>query len=367
MRLTKIHAQNFRNIALASLNTDVPAVFFLAPNGQGKTNILEAIGMITALRSFRTTENSAFIRQGFAEAKIRFEINHETEDACDVTLVLHPHHKEALINGGKLARLADLMGCYPTVALCADDSLLLRGAPAVRRRFLDMTLSVNAEYLTALTHYHRALKQRNAILKDDTPDAHTLLAFEREMATSAEIITRFRAEGLKELNHHLTSTYAAIATTDESPTLLYDCDKPLVTSDDFLNYWIAQRPRDQSAHTTRHGPHKDDLSLNLKGLPAREYASEGQQRALVLALKLAQSAFFLHKSGIRPIILADDVLGQLDPQRQQRFWNVIGNDHQIIATGTVLPPAPPTGPWHVYTVNNGVFTAVENTATAPHV
>lgn len=355
MRLTRLHAQNFRNIEFTSLDVDAPAVFFLGVNGQGKTNVLEAIGMVTAMRSFRTTDSKALIRHDTPEAQLRYELTHEHEEACEVTLTLKTKGKEAHLNGDKLARLGELIGRFPTVALCADDIQLLRGSPAERRRFLDMTLAIDAPYLAALTRYHRALRQRNAALKSQPVSPATLQAFEQEMAPAAATLIQSRHTSIERMRAILQTTYAAIATTDEQPDLTYQPQRDLDTAEAWRTLWENERAQDIHYRNTRSGPQRDNFLLKLKNAPAREFASEGQQRALVVALKLAQADFFYQAIGVRPMILADDILGQLDPERQTRFWKALGSEHQVLATGTLIPPAPPQNGWKVFNVSHGTF------------
>lgn len=351
MRLRRLHLQQFRNIAFSSLDVDHPSVFFIGPNGQGKTNHLEAIGLLNALRSFRTHETTALIRNGQNEAQLRYEIEHEREGPCELRFALRSQVKEAWFGSEKLPRLGELIGRFPTVALCAEDIQLVRGTPALRRRFFDMTLCAETPYLDALRRYHRALRHRNALLKEPRPDTTALTSFEAQMAPAATQIVQTRHNRLAELARHLSATYTAIATEDEAPRLNYLPDRNQIDAETLARYWHEQRPRDLAAKTTRHGPHRDDFALTLQGQPARTFGSEGQQRSLVLALKLAQANYLREHSGVHPILLADDILGQLDPQRQARFWQTLAPEHQVFATGTVLPHERPHLPWQVFNLS----------------
>lgn len=317
--------------------------------------MLEAAGMITALRSFRTAETQALIQHDQSEARIRAELTHEHESECEVMLQFTRTGKQVVLNGDKLPRLGNLIGRFPTVALSADDINLLRGAPALRRRMLDMTLSVSSAYFSALTRYHRALRQRNAALRQERPQASLLEAFEHEMAPHAASVTQLRRTHCDTLAAHLKTTYQTIAAGREQPALAYQCSSETDTAKEFLTRWREGRTKDIKARSTRHGPHRDDLLLQLEGAPAREYASEGQQRALVLALRLAEAAFVHEQRQARPVILADDILGQLDPERQERFWHALGGKHQVLATGTLLPSTAPAEAWRVFTVESGTF------------
>jgi DNA replication and repair protein RecF len=146
--------------------------------------------------------------------------------------------------------------------------------------------------------------------------------------------------------------------TSEKAGLTYAPDSPFTTSREIVNALLKSRPRDTILKSTERGPHRDELELLLDGKPAKQFASEGQQRCLVIALRLAQAAYFKQKSGITPVLLCDDVLGELDPERRKKFWASLDGEPQTIATGTSLPPADGTA-WQVFEVKQGNVTPSE--------
>lgn len=177
------------------------------------------------------------------------------------------------------------------------------------------------------------------------------------MPAGARLVA-LRAEGVGVLAAHLGTAYARIAPAAEAAGLGYapDFDQPDAPA--FAALLAAGRARDGLLKTTQRGPHRDDLELTLGGHPAREVASEGQQRSLVLALRLAQAAWFQERTGVQPVLLADDVLGELDPERRRHFWAALDPALQIIATGTSLPDDAALGHWQVFRVEAGQFTPV---------
>ena len=182
MKISAIGLQNFRNIAATRLEFAGRLQFLLGPNGQGKTNLLEAIGFITALRSFRAADNAHLIGHGQKEAALACDLEHEVEGPSKLTIKFRPGVKEAWLEETKVARLADVIGRFPTVIFSSQDQQLVRGSPGGRRRWLDLTLSAtDAAYLAHLQSYHRALADRNALLKRDPADAE-LDAFELGVA-----------------------------------------------------------------------------------------------------------------------------------------------------------------------------------------
>ncbi|HZZ56603.1 MAG TPA: DNA replication and repair protein RecF [Opitutaceae bacterium] len=421
MRLTALSLRDFRNIAEARLVFEGRRHFFLGPNGQGKTNLLEAAGCLTALRSFRAAETPVMIRAGAAEAGIAAELEHEHRGPTALRIALRPDGKELWSDGEKVSRLSDHLGQFPVVAFSSQDLQLLRGSPALRRRWLDLTLAaMDAAYLRALQTYARALAGRNRLLKDSSPNLAELTAFEHVLAPAAAGLVRLRRSGLAELGSTVAAAYRSVSGAAETASLGYEPalggkhsgggngelagkeqafpetggpartwaapDSPSAaqaaqppahagspSSSQLLKpgpenaswptkaaeepaYWVqafgAARKVDFRIKSTSIGPHRDDLDLLIGGAAARDYASEGQQRSFVLALRLAQAAWFQARSRARPVILADDVLGELDPDRRRRFWSAIDPDCQVLATGTSEPEAS-LGAWQTFRVSEG--------------
>ncbi len=389
MRLQRITLQHFRNLAAAKVEFGGARHFLVGPNGQGKSNLLEAVGLLTALRSFRTSDARVLIAHGQAEAAVACEVEHERSGATRVELRLRPGGKEVVVDGVAVTRLADYLGQFPTVVLSSQDQQLVRGAPGLRRRWLDLTLAAtDPSYLRLLQAYHRALAERNALLRRGAAVAE-LAAFERPMAAAAAPLVAARAAGLEHLAAQLARAYAQLAmgaSVPESAGFAYAANgakhvvvaakaggagslvappipsaMPAVLQGakeaDWLARWEASRARDLQMRTTMTGPHRDDVDFTLDGRPAVDVGSEGQQRSLVLALRVAQAHWFQEHLGVAPLILADDVLGELDPGRRERFWAALTPGWQVIATGTSLPTDEPRA-WQVTRVEAGRFQPV---------
>ena len=356
MRLRKITLRHFRNVGFAALEFAGRQQFLAGPNGQGKTNLLEAAGFITALRSFRASDNRLLIGHGQHCAAIAAELEHERQGETNVTIKLRHDGKELWCDQARVTRLADHLGKFPTVVFSAQDLQLVRGAPALRRRWLDLTLAaMDAAYLQALQTYGRALAERNSLLKRGGAVEQELAAFEQILApAAAELITR-REVALREIGAGLKTVYAQLCDGAEPAGLGYEPDFASASAEALLARLESGRARDAQFRTTLVGPHRDDFHFSVRGTAAKDFASEGQQRSLVLALRLAQAAWFREKSGVRPVLLADDVLGELDPARRRQFWSAIDPESQVIATGTSRPDAG-LGAWQVFEVADGTFT-----------
>lgn len=362
MKLTSIRLQNFRNVAEAALEFSGTSCFFVGANAQGKTNLLEAISYVSALRAFRPGNSRVLIREGEKEAAAAYSFEHETLGESDVLVRIRPSGKEVVFDGSPVRKLVDVIGRFPTVLFSSEDIQLVRGSPSLRRRFLDLYLSASEPgYLQTLQSYHRALDSRNRLLKENGAKAE-LAAFEKIMAPLALALVNSRRGCVEALGKLAGEFHASLSGVGEAGSVDYSPDADPGNEESFLHLFETNRSRDTQMRSTQRGPHRDDLGLQVGGRAALGYASEGQQRALVLAMRFAQLRDARARTGVAPLVLADDVLGELDPDRRQRFWSVMDPDVQIFATGTTLPQAVTSsgeggpGRWEVFAVSGGKFT-----------
>lgn len=356
MLLKRIHLQNFRNIEFAALSLSGKSQFFLGQNAQGKTNLVEAISLLTALRSFRTQDHRNLIRYGSSEAQILYFIEHPVEGEMQVLIKLTAQHKELLVNEIKINRLSDFMGMVPVAVLSSEDMQILRGTPGLRRRFLDLTLStVDREYFEDLRRYYQVIQERNALLRQYPVSKSMIEAYNTVLAPLGFRIYQKRAKEFTILQSFLREIYDAMVEDPEEPEIIYKPDSILSSSAEFLEILNHGFERDCLLKSTQRGPHRDDFELKVKSKIARQYASEGQQRGLVIALRLMQVRYFKHYSGLNSIILVDDILAQLDSARSEAFWGIVDMGFQIIGTGTIPPSKNSCRDWQVFNVSNGSF------------
>lgn len=352
VRFQRITLQGFRNLPLVDVALTGSRTFLCGANAQGKTNFLEAAGYVTALRSFRGAESRALIGLGQPQAGLAFTIEHEVYHESRLTMTWSPQERVVMWEQGKVMRLADIIGKFPTVVFSSQDNQFLRGPPSLRRRWLDLTLAaMDPGYLAALQSYTRAVAERNMLLKQGGPDTGALEAFEHELAVHALPLFAKREAGVAALSQLFHAAHARLVPAGESAGLAYAPDTAVTTREEFAALMFKSRSRDTLLKSTERGLHRDDLELLLNGRPAKQFASEGQQRCLVIALRLAQAAYFKSKSGVTPVLLCDDVLGELDPERRARFWASLEGEPQVIATGTSRPAI--EADWQVLQVVNG--------------
>jgi len=356
MRLQRIHLEHFRNIESASLSLEARCHFLLGKNGQGKSNLLEAAGLITALRSFRTSRWVDLIAHGQPRARLYMEIQTGGDLTHRVLLTLDRRNgRTVTIDDQPLGAYGQLIGRFPTVTLCAEDIRMVQGSPADRRRFLDLSLSsLDPDYFPALQDFHRTLRERNALLKSQ-PRPELLRAFNRPFAETAVRLTELRRTHLAAMEPILAAHYRAMADAPEEPSFHY---RPHVESAEaaaFIERLEREQAREVEQRVSLTGPHRDDLVLQLNGEDARHFASEGQQRNLAIALRLTEIERQEQRQRERPVLLLDDVLNELDGERQERFWGRLHGDWQVIASGTREPRSTAL-PWALLQVEAGQFT-----------
>jgi DNA replication and repair protein RecF len=361
MQFEKIRLINFRNFATVEAGFSGQADFICGRNGQGKTNLLEALGFVTSLRSFRTVDARSLIRWDTParEAGLFFVVQHEERGPTTLEIHLQPGAKRVLLDGEPVRRMRDIIGLFPTVTFSSHDIQILRGGPALRRRFMDMLfVAMDVEYYSTLTRYHQALKARNALLKSGQPGPASR-PFDEALIDSGWKLSQLRRSLAECYQPLVVDAYETIARTSEQPEVLYDASIAAVERDAYEEQFRNAARRDLERRTTGKGPHRDDLDIRLFGRDAREFASEGQQRGLVLAMRLALVEWYRSNSKIAPVILADDIVGELDASRRHGFWQAIGPSSQVIATGTERPTQDNPRQWRYWEMKSGLLSQAE--------
>lgn len=360
MEFCQLRLQQFRNFAFLELDLKGKRHFLLGENAQGKSNCLEALSLVTAMRSFRVRDWKALTQTGCSDWQARYDIKNGDDHGINcLELAANSARKQIILDGDALPRLADLLGRFPVVVFGSEDMQLLRGSPGERRRWLDLTFSLmDPSYFSALLAFGKALSQRNRLLKNKATDRE-LEAFEQAMATPAAKLVQTRIERTETLRKLAEEVYHLVAEGKEQPSLTYRPDCALTEADAFVEEWRKNRPGDRAIGSTRSGPHRDDLRIKVDDRPAREYGSDGQQRALVMALRFAQARLWESVLNNTPVLLVDDVLGELDPRRREAFWQLCHDNCQVIATGTESPPN--NEHWQVHHVKAGTIETAQST------
>ncbi|HAV61434.1 MAG TPA: DNA replication and repair protein RecF [Verrucomicrobiales bacterium] len=311
MHLAHLRLRDFRNYARLDADFSPGFHLLLGDNAQGKTNILEAIYLIATLRSFRGVGGAQMIRHGqkgyFAGGSI---VGQGTTEA---KLYWSPREKKLTLNGEPVRRLTDYWGTLRAVVFCTEDLLLVKGAARVRRRFLDLLLAqTKPGYLPILQRYMQAVRSRNALLKQRAIDEALLESFTHEMVGTGNQLMTLRRELLPRISPLARLAYRRISNDAEELKVEY---LPAVKQD-FATELNRARTRERSYRSTLIGPHRDDLQLLVNDKPAIQFASEGQKRSVAIALKMAQAEYLTGIHGAPPVLLIDDVMGELDLKRR---------------------------------------------------
>ena len=314
MQLAHLRLRDFRNYARLDVDFAPGFHLLLGGNAQGKTNILEAIYLLATLRSFRGVGSAQLVQHGkkgyFVGAKIVSQAEHE------IKMFWSAAERKLTLNAQPVKKLSDYLGTIRAVIFCTEDLQLIKGTSRLRRRFLDLLLSqTHPIYLPLLQRYAAALRSRNALLKQRVINEASLESFTRELIQLGNQIVKFRHELLPKILPLAREAYARISQGAEELTLEY---QPAVKRDFALE--LAQsRARERAFRSTMVGPHRDELQLLVAGKSAAKFASEGQKRSIAIALKITQAEYLSAIHGAPPILLIDDVMGELDAKRRAGF------------------------------------------------
>ena len=314
VHLAHLRLRDFRNYTRLDAEFGPGLHLLLGRNAQGKTNILEAIHLLATLRSFRGVGSAPMVRHGAAGWFVGGRVIATGNNA--VKLYWSRTERRLTVDDQPIRRLTDYWGTLRTVAFCAEDVALVKGAGRGRRRFLDFLLAQTVPtYLGVLQRYLRAMRARNALLKKRPVDEAALESFTIGLVKLGEELMAQRAALLPELAPRIMAAHQRIAPKGESLAVAY---APNVKGD-FAEHLRRQREREYRLGSTAAGPHRDELTLELNERPAADFASEGQKRTVAIALKMAQAEHFSAVHGVPPVLLIDDVMGELDATRRAGF------------------------------------------------
>lgn len=361
MVLKEIKLRSFRNYSRLDWNPGPGIHLLTGENGQGKTNLLESIYFLSTMKSFRGARQSEMTQKGKRGFFIGASFDAQTE--VRIKYFWSPGEKKFSLNEEPVQTIRDFLGTLKSVIFSSQDLLLVKGSGRNRRRFLDLLCSQTIpDYLGHLQNYSKALKHRNALLKRKDPDSQLVDTFTKQLVHFGDAIMEGRKSMMPELQKSSQLAINQIIQNQNEPVdLLY---KPSVKAS-FEDEIHKVFSRDLALGSTSIGPHRDDLSLKIKGLDADSHASEGQQRTLALALKYAQLIILKSVSGSWPILLVDDVLGELDSHRRSAFLPLLEEAQsragQVFITGTdaSIPPKL-SNSWTSWSVESGNIFSIKH-------
>lgn len=329
--LQAVALTNFRNIASAEVNLSTGLNIFTGPNAQGKSNLLEAIHILSTTKSFRGSRDVDLIRFGEATAYV---------GGGDIEVGIEAGNKILRLRG-KLAKAAEVLGEVRTVLFSPQDMQLLSGPPSGRRAYLDELISrIDRKYLLTLITYTKTLKQRNKLLffiREGRGHTNELTSWDELLVRDGVELTKRRLQVVEELQTELASLAPELVGEKQLQLKYLSRVQPKEASpeairDQFVRCLSTDREHDINATTTAVGPHRDDFELVLDGRSLGRFGSRGQQRAGILALKLAEVRVNEHELGSRPTLLLDDVLSELDEEHQQKLLQEATKQQTLLTT-----------------------------------
>lgn len=353
MICNRIRVSNFRNIEFAEVGFDPGVNLLVGKNAQGKTNLLEAIFYASVGKSFRTSADEEMIRFGADLFEISLDYADSAREQNLTVRLLKGKRRRIEHNKVRLAKVSDALGLFRTVLFCPEHLSIVKDGPGERRNFLDVAVSqLYPAYLQSLQRYNKALKQRNQLLRNAEEDPETFRGtielWSAELAREAAVISGYRARYCKRLDPAVKSIFAEMTSGGEVPELVYD---PSLHRDDgdfenaaaveaaYFEKLMNNHEREIAAGSTLWGIHKDDIAINLCQKPARMFASQGQQRSMALAIKLAEGTICEEVCREMPAYLLDDVFSELDSARRSYLAEKIQGRQVIITTCEEQLPA----------------------------
>jgi len=343
MIVEQIELVDFRNYRSATFDLTPGVTAIVGRNAQGKTNVAEAMAFLATLESFRQNPTVALVREGADFATVRALVRHADGREIQIEVQIQRQGRvNVLVNRQRLARTRDLLGVLRVTVFSPDDLELVKGAPGERRRFLDETLAALAPKNDALRlELDRVVKQRNTLLRQaggrlNDEVAFTLDVWDRKFAEVGDQIGQARATLVAQLRPDVERAYQQLAGAPLAVDLVYE---PGWRRTGLTAALAASRTDDVRRAVSTVGPHRDDVDFFLGTLPARTHASQGEMRCLALSLRLAAHRMVARETGMTPLLVLDDVLSELDPERCTALLENLPDGQVVITTASALPEA----------------------------
>ncbi len=345
----RISVEGFRNIESARVEFCDGVNILVGNNAQGKTNLLEAIYFITLGKSFRSATESEMINFSSDHAAISLDFCDSIREQNISVRIFRDHRKRFEQNGVKIFKMSDVVGELRAVLFCPEHLSIIKDGPSIRRGFLDVAISqIRPMYLKSLQKYNKFLKQRNKLLKDALDDRKTfddtIEFWSAGLAAEGAKLAKMRKWYVGLCDGYVKKYFSEMTGGGELPLMKYagsakqdieDYDDEKKTEERFFELLTSNLEREIAVGSTLWGAHKDDIDISINGREARVYCSQGQQRSLALAMKLAEGEICKNESGEYPVFLFDDVFSELDSTRRAYLVNeIVGK--QVIMTGCEL-------------------------------
>ena len=340
MHLVRLEIEDWRNWTRAELEPAPSGLTVIrGANGQGKTNLLEAVAWAGSGKSFRSAPKEALVRYGSESSIVRASAASAVGDVqVDARI---PRHGRVVVklNGQPLKRLGELGNRFPVVVFSPEDLSIVKAGPQQRRSLLDEALStLHPKHAATISDTEKVLRQRNALIRQasgrwDADAERTLDVWDLRLAELGTELRKARGWLIDEIHPYITGYYKKLSSTSEVLELRYSSS----WADDLFAALAEHRKEDRARGVTSVGPHRDDMEISLLGMPARFHASQGEQRSIALATRLAVRDVLWEKLGTPPIVILDDVLSELDQWRAQALGGLVSEGQVILSSASQIP------------------------------
>lgn len=331
MFIKSIQLDGYRNYKNATVYFDKGTNILYGDNAQGKTNVLESIFMCATTKSHKGSRDKEIIGFDEKEAHITLYLEKNFDEYKIDMLLRKDKSKVVAVNGSKIKKATELLGILNVVLFSPEDLSIIKDGPSERRRFIDMELcQLDGIYLYNLSKYNKIIDQRNKLIKDSYINSDlidTLNIWDQQLVSYGAPIIEKRKKFIEELNEIIGEVHSKLTNGKEKLVISYEPD---VLIENFEKELAKQRNKDIKYKVTSVGPHRDDFSFVVNDIDIRKYGSQGQQRTAALSLKLSEIEIVKRITGHVPVLLLDDVLSELDSNRQNYLLQTIGNIQTII-------------------------------------
>lgn len=338
MYLQALEAAQFRNLAALKVSFSPEGAFIVGGNGQGKTNLLEAMYYLSVFRSFRGAQDRQLVTFGAEHFRLVGHVCGGDDRPTNLSVACDGQGKRVTVNGRGVERLSDVVGALQTVAFLPGDTTLIQGPPAERRQYLDRLCSVlSKRYLIHLHRYRETLAQKNRLLQERWGTPETLAPWEAELQARGGRILAERLAHVGGLNRDFQAAWAGLAGGEAELTYRASLSLPDELDVEGLTEALGEaissrREQERQRGMALVGPHRDDLKITVDGRDLRIYGSQGEQRSAVIALRLAEGALMARIRREPPVYLVDDVFAELDGERSGRLAMLLSERGQVIFT-----------------------------------
>lgn len=343
--VTRLSLTDFRSYESFTLEPDARLTVLVGPNAAGKTNVIEALQLLSSGESFRKPSWGDVVRWGADESRIAMAAEGEGRTAeVELSLSRLTGRRTYKVNGKVKRSTAEAASLVPNVLFTPDDLRLVKESAEKRRGAVDaLGVQLSASYAALKAEYDRVVRQRNALLKEDNPSDRVMDALEERLVDTGVKLTASRRRLFERLGPVAEATYASLA-EDGPLTATYvsaaqrdgACESPELDADTYRAHLRSKHAEERARASTLCGPHRDDIVFEIAGREARGFASQGQQRTISLAWKIAEVAVVTQISGKRPLLLLDDVMSELDESRRHALTAHVGGEAQTVVTTTNL-------------------------------